>query len=115
MDPATLEEFLNGPIENVRKIAPATMIFAAGGTRRNAALAGAPTTGQEYALWAYHQMMDCFEIFFEHGVQHIITHAIIPTQYQEVTPDYREKLLSWVDVVLAGPEAMRDYLFADPV
>ena len=85
------------------------MIFAAGGTRRSAVLAGIPSTGDEYAHWAYHQMISCFELFFEHGVRHIITHAIIPSQYNEVTEDYREKLLLWADRVLAGPEAIAGY------
>lgn len=107
--PPTLAEFLAGPIDAVRELAPQTLIFAAGGTRRSAAMNGVSTTGNEYAQWAYNQMMACFDLFFKHGVKHIITHAVIPSQYQETTLDYREKLLKWVDWVLAGPAAMAGY------
>ena len=105
----SFEEFLLAPLAEVVPLAPQTMIFAAGGTRRSAALAGVPATGSEYAQWAYDQMIACFELFFEHGVRHIITHAIIPSQYQEITENYREQLLNWVDWVLAGPKALAGY------
>jgi len=105
----TFAEFLASPNEDMSGIAPETMILAAGGTRRSAAIAGVSMTGNEYAQWAYHQMIACFELFFAHGVRNIITHAVIPTQYKEITQDYREKLLKWVDWVLAGPEAMAGY------
>lgn len=105
----SFDEFLNLPAEEMAHLAPKTLIFAAGGTRRSAALAGVSTTGNEYASWAYGQMIECFALFFRHGVKHIITHAIIPNQYNETTGKYREKLFDWVDWVLAGPDQVQDY------
>jgi len=108
-DIPSFEEFLSLPAKDVAQLAPQTLIFAAGGTRRSAALAGVATTGNEYASWAYKQMIECFDLFFQYGVKYIITHAIIPNQYNEVTNKYREKLFEWVDWVLAGPEQMQNY------
>jgi hypothetical protein len=107
--PISFDEFQAKPIDEILALAPTTMIYAAGGTRRSAVLAGVSSTGDEYAQWAYNQMISCFEIFFDHGVRNIITHAITPAQYDEVTEGYREKLLEWVDWVLAGPEAIKGY------
>jgi hypothetical protein len=111
MSPSFLsfEEFLVAPLDEITPQAPQTMIFAAGGTRRSAALAGIVPTGSGYAQWAYDQLIACFDLFFQHGVRHIITHAIIPSQYQEITQNYREQLLNWVDWVLAGPQALMGY------
>jgi hypothetical protein len=105
----TFDEFLQFPLDAVAPLAPKTLVYAAGGTRRSAALAGVPTSGDAYALWAYRQMIDCFDLFFQHGVCTIMTHAIIPNQYNEVTGAYREKLFEWVDQVLAGPDQVKDY------
>jgi hypothetical protein len=107
--PLKFSDFLTIPSADLAALVPQTMIFAAGGTRRSAALAGISTSGNTYAQWAYDQMIACFELFFEHGVRHIITHAIIPSQYQEITQNYREQLLNWVDWVLAGPQAIEGY------
>lgn len=105
----SFEKFLATPAVEIAHLAPQSMIFAAGATRRSAALAGVATTGDTYARWAYNRMIECFELFFELGVGHIITHAIIPSQYNEVTEGYRKKLLDWVDWIVAGPEALEGY------
>ena len=55
------------------------------------------------------QMIACFQLFFECGVRYIFTHAIIPSQYQEITKGYREQLLNWVDQILAGEPALSGY------
>lgn len=107
--PLSFNEFLAIPKSEISSSVPQTMIFAAGGTRRSAVLAGISPNGNAYAQWAYDQMIACFELFFDHGVRHIITHAIIPSQYQEITHNYREQLLNWVDWVLAGPQAIKGY------
>ena len=107
--PPSFEEFLALSNNALAHLAPATMIFAAGGTRRRAVLAGIDPTSNEYAQWSFEQMIACFELFFQLGVRHIITHAIIPSQYQEVTHGYREKLLQWVDRGLTNPTALEGY------
>ncbi|MDX1687506.1 MAG: hypothetical protein R3248_05945 [Candidatus Promineifilaceae bacterium] len=105
----TLEEFQESALETVRAVAPPTLIFAAGGTRRGAALAGVSPQSDDYARWSRERMMSCFDLIFRHGVQHIFTFAIVNSQFEEVTEGYREKLISWVDWGLAGPEALREY------
>lgn len=105
----TFNEFLVAPSEEFVNLAPETMIFAAGGTRRRAVLAGIDPTSNEYPCWSFFQMMVCFDLFFSHGVRHIITHAIIPSQYQEITEGYRDKLIHWVRWYLSSPEALAEY------
>jgi hypothetical protein len=104
-----LEQFLAAPLLDITPLAPATMIFAAGGTRRSAALAGISLESNDYAHWSYGQMNACFDLIFRHGVRHLFTFAIISSQLNEVTAGYRERLLEWVAWGLAGPQAMADY------
>ncbi len=107
--PPTLEEFLKAPVSEIAPVAPATLIFAAGGTRRSAAFAGISPEGDEFAKWSRVEMITCFDMIFRHGVQNIISHAIIPSQYKEVTGGYRQALTRWTDWGLSGPEALADY------
>src|SRR4051794_25384634 len=93
----TLDEFLAAPIEAVRAVAPTTVILGVGGTRRRAFLAGLSTTSNEYAQWTREQMLACLALLFRHGVQHIFTTPLIQAQWREVTPEYRENLLAWID------------------
>jgi hypothetical protein len=104
-----LEQFLTGPAADVARIAPETMILAAGGTRRAAALAGISPQSEDYVTWTYQRMNACFSLIFEHGVRHLFTFAIISTQLEEETAVYRQRLLKWVDWGLAGPQALADY------
>lgn len=101
--------FRAAPLAEIRHLAPATICFGAGGTRRGAVLAGVADRGDAYAQWSRARMMACFSMLFEHGVGHIFTPAIIPSQVQEVTAAYRERLESWVAWGLAGDEALADY------
>jgi hypothetical protein len=103
------EQFLNAPLAEVASLAPATMIFAAGGTRRSAALAGVSLESDEYVHWTYSRMNACFALIFRHGVRHLFTFAIVSSQLNEITGVYRERLLEWVAWGLAGPQALADY------
>jgi hypothetical protein len=103
------EEFLVAHPEQYTHLAPKTMIFAAGGTRRRAVLAGIDPTSDEYPRWSFFQMVTCFDLFFQHGVRHLITHAIIPSQYQEVTRGYRDNLIKWVAWNLSNPDALAEF------
>src|SRR5689334_16005635 len=105
----SLDEFLTTPIEAVREVAPATLLLGVGGTRRSAVLAGISTTSDEYAYWLREQMLACMELLFHHGVQHIFTVLVAQSQWREVTPGYREKLIDWINWGIAGPEALADY------
>lgn len=104
----TLEQFLNAPLAEVRQVAPATLVFAAGGTRRSAVLAGHASDSDEYPRHARRQMTDCFDLIFQHGVQYII--APIKTHLQTFESGrYGEKNAAWVRWGLAGEEALADY------
>jgi hypothetical protein len=105
----TFKEFLATLPAKFAPLAPKTMIFAAGGTRRRAALAGIDPASDSYPQWSFYQMMACFDLFFQHGVRQIITHAIIPSQYSEVTKGYRDNLTRWVAWNLSNPEALAEF------
>ncbi|MCP4076079.1 MAG: hypothetical protein GY744_07835 [Gammaproteobacteria bacterium] len=67
------------------------------------------TNQDQYARWSAGQLMTCFGLFAKYGVQHIITHAIVPTQWEEVTPGYREKLIQWITGILSDPATISEY------
>ena len=106
----SLEAFLTMPIEEVRKVAPTSLILAAGGTRRKALLNGISPTSNDYARHTRKEMISCLDLIFTHGVQHIITPIIAETTYRENTPGHSEKILAWIDWGIAGPEALADYV-----
>lgn len=103
------DTFLTWSREKVARLAPETIIFAAGGTRRSAVLAGISPSVDEYMHWTRQQMVACFDLIFQHGVRHIFTFAIVEGQLQETTLGYRERLVHWVDQGLSGPDALADY------
>jgi len=104
--PPTLEEFLTAPIEQVQKVAPQTVIYQPGGTRRGAALAGMPMSS--YADWTTERMLHVTDILFQHGIRHVFTTLLGPKNFQEVTPEYREHLWEWAGFV-ANDQSMDMY------
>ncbi|MFD3164015.1 hypothetical protein [Herpetosiphon sp. NSE202] len=104
----TLADFLQAPLEAIQQIAPATMIFSSGGSRRKAALATMPAQGEAYARWSHGQLLTCLELFFCHGIKHLFLPMLLPNQFQETTPNYREHIEHWVAWGAASP-AMREY------
>lgn len=104
----TLDEFLALPSIALASIAPTSLIYAAAGTRRRAALAGVRSDSEEYAQWSRTQMMTTCQLIFEHGVKHIFTILASPGQFREVGR-YRSRLLDWIDWGVAGDEALSDY------
>jgi hypothetical protein len=105
----SLEEFLAAPIEVARKVAPATMILGTGGTRRRAVLQGFSPQSESYAQWTRQQMMACLELIFDHGVKHLITTMFVSSHNEEITPGYREKIVSWTEWAIIGDEALASY------
>lgn len=103
-----LEEFLRLPAERIAAVMPQTVIFAVGGTRRSAALAGIAASSDEYARSSRERMIGCFEQFFRLGTRHLFTSMLRPGQLDEVGR-YRERLIGWLDWGLAGPQALADY------
>lgn len=101
-------EFLAAPARALRWAAPASMVYAAAGTRRAAALAGIASDGEAYAQWSRAQMIDACTLIFAHGVRHLFTILATPGQFAEVGR-YRDRLLAWIKWGVAGPEALADY------
>lgn len=107
--PPSLEDFLAAPIQRVAALAPATMIFAPGGTRRRAALAGISPRSEAYARWSREQMIACCALWFDHGVEHLFMNVLRPAQLAEVGY-YRERVLGWLEEGLAGSAALAEYV-----
>ena len=104
----TLTEFLNAPIATVQQVAPTTMIYTPGGTRRAGVLAGLEPWSQEFVSWARAEMLRACEVIFAHGVGNLVLPALVPTNFQEVNR-YRDQLSEWVTWGLSGPETMALY------
>jgi len=104
----TLEEFLAAPWSEVAKVAPNTMIYAPGGTRRSAVLQGIEPWSDEYVQWARIHSMQSIDLIFQHGIRYLLTPALTPGNLLEVN-QYRDQIFQRVDWVLAGPESLADY------
>ncbi|MCA9875138.1 MAG: hypothetical protein KC441_15820 [Anaerolineales bacterium] len=102
------EAFLTSPIEELGAVAPATVVYTQGGTRRAAALAGMAPESDAYIQFTRQNMVRCVEMLFRYGVQHVFIMAITPQNYRE-SGAYRERLLAFTDWGIAGPEALADY------
>jgi hypothetical protein len=102
-----LTTFLAAPASTVAQVAPTTAIFAAGGTRRAAALASIPF-GEDFARWSRPRMLMCFDRFFQLGVRHLCVPILRPQNFAEVGL-FRERILSWLQWGLAGPESLATY------
>jgi hypothetical protein len=108
MPPPSLEEFIDAPIEQIVRVAPATVIFAPGGTRRAAALAGIDPHSEEYVSWSRARMIACIARFFDLGVRNLFVTALQSAQLAEVGR-YRERIIDWIEQGLSGPETLADY------
>jgi hypothetical protein len=104
----TLAEFLAAPPEQVAQIAPATLVYTPGGTRRQAALAGIDPRGEGYVRWGRERMIASFTAIFETGVRHLFTGLARASQFAEVGA-YGERMQAWLEWVLLGPEARADW------
>lgn len=106
--PLSLEEFLAAPVSLVRSVTPATVLYAVGGTRRQAVLAGLTPDGEEYPRYAVAQMYACLDRLFTYGVQNVIATVLQSPQLAEVGR-YRERVMAWVRDGLAGDAALQIY------
>lgn len=100
--------FLMGPIEQVAAVAPATVLYTQGGTRRRAVLDGVAAHSEEYVRISWLQMIESAALWFRLGVRHLWMTAIAPEQMAE-RGRYRDRLLDWVDQGLAGPAALDEW------
>ena len=104
IDAPNLEEFLAASCAEVAPFAPSSLVYAAAGTRRSAALQGLPANSDAYARWTLHQMIASCDLIFRHGVRHIFTILATPGQFAEVG-SYRRRLIDWIQRALSGSEA----------
>lgn len=104
----TLDAFLAAEPAALSPYAPETLIFAPGGTRRSAVLAGIAADSEEYPAWSRGRMVACLERIFAHGVRNIVAVMLRPAQLAEVGR-YRERLFAWLAEGLAGPAPRADY------
>src|SRR5690606_25069362 len=73
------------------KYSPNTVVWAAGGTRRQAVLEDIPI-GREYYLWSFKKQFEIAELFLRTGVKTLFMPVMGPPQIKEVG-DYADKLL----------------------
>lgn len=106
--PPTLEEFLAAPTAEIASVAPATMIYGVGGTRRHAIFEGIEPWSDEYISWARASTVKSAELIFRHGVQNLLMVALVPSNLKEVNR-YQEQLFAKAQWVMAGAESLADY------
>lgn len=104
----SLEEFLAAPAEEIAKVAPATMIYGAGGTRRHAVFNGIEPWSEEFVYWMRDVMLSRIDLIFRHGVQNVFVTALTSDNFREVNR-YQTQLLERAKWFIAGPESMADY------
>ena len=104
----TLEEFLAASVEEVAKVAPTTMIYAPGGTRRQAVFKGIEPWSDDFIQWVRDNLFQSSELIFSYGVKHLILPFITPGNLQEVNR-YRGMLLERAKWALGGSESQADY------
>ena len=80
----TQDEFLAAPLETVAAVAPRSMVYAPGGTRRSAMFAGVEPWSAEYVRLGYEGITKCIDLIFRHGVKHVFTPAIMAGHAREV-------------------------------
>ena len=105
--PLTRAEFLAAPLETVAAVAPPTVIWSPGGTRRRAVLEGI-TIDDTYLEWGRRHMLDGIALFFRFGIRHLILPILGPHQLTEAGP-YGERILHWTIQGMAGPTMLAEY------
>jgi hypothetical protein len=104
----TLEEFLAAPISEVAKIAPKTMIYSPGGSRRQAQFEGIEPWGDEYFQWARKRAIACCDLIFRHGVRYLIMLLLSPDNIREIN-SRGTKIASQIASSIAGSDSLTDY------
>ncbi|MBC8333606.1 MAG: hypothetical protein H8E28_16630 [Anaerolineae bacterium] len=96
-------------LDDVALLSPRTMIYAASGTRRAAALNGISTSGDEFAVWTQGELFRTIELLFLHGICHLFMPMLGPSQFNEATPEYQKHLWRWFEEGLTGTDAIAKY------
>lgn len=104
----SFESFLTADLPTIAAVAPATAIYMPGGSRRAAALAGIDPYTEAYVSWSRGQLINAVEQLFQHGIQHVFTAAIVPSNWAE-DDAFHKMLANYAQWVVAGPESISDY------
>jgi len=97
------------PVAEVAKVAPATMVYGVGGTRRQATFEGIEPWSDAYVRWARMGTIRQAELIFRHGVRNLLLIALTPGNFKEVSR-YQDQLLDRAKWVIAGDESLADYV-----
>lgn len=108
-DIPSLEEFLALPVAEVAKVAPATVVYGVGGTRRHATFEEIEPWSDQYISWARESTVKSAELLFQHGVRNLLMVALVPSNFKEVNR-YQEHLFAKAKWVIAGAESLADYV-----
>jgi hypothetical protein len=104
----SLNEFLAASEEEVAKVAPITMVYGVGGTRRHAIFANIEPLSNNYMQWARSRTIDSAELIFRHGVRNLLMVAIVPGNLKEVNLQ-QDRITESARWVIAGTESLADY------
>jgi len=102
-----LAEFLAAVDAAVAAVAPETLIYAAGGTRRSAALAGVPMD-DGYARFLGPRVLATSDLIFRLGVRHLVAPVGRPQIFAE-GGRYRRDFCRWVRLAVADRIALDWY------
>lgn len=80
----TEAEFLLAPQEVVAAVAPRSLVYAPGGTRRSAAFAGIEPWSADYLRIGQDQITACLATIFQYGVENVFTPTIMVGHANEV-------------------------------
>lgn len=101
----TQDEFLAAPLDDVAAVAPRSMVYAPGGTRRSAMFAGVEPWSTEYVRLGHEGITKCIDLIFRHGVEHVFTPAVMAGHAQEVGA-IEQKLFKTMSSFLADPHLL---------
>lgn len=104
----SLEEFLTLPVVEIAKIAPATVVYGAGGTRRRAVFEGIEPWSDQFVEWARTQIFSRIHLLFQHGIQNLFITTLTPDNFREVNR-YQAQMLERTDWFTAGAESLAAY------
>lgn len=100
----TIDEFMAASVDTVAAVAPRSMVYAPGGTRRSATFAGIEPWSAEYIRETQDRFAACLEVLFRNGVEHVFTPMIMVGHTNEVD-DVGQQL-----IVLTGKFATDPHL-----
>ena len=97
----SLAEFLAAPASIVAQVTPPTVMFAAGGTRRDAVLQGIPVDrfSEELAAFSIRRFCETAARFFNLGVRHLFALTVHSKQLQESGP-YRDYIIHGTELTV---------------